>query len=127
LPCGNIRDGRPGRKHRPLGHGPAGEPFRRGFHDLQVERDALADTLYIGQQVRGRGENLGEGAEPPDQALGDRLHVPARDGPEQEEFDELVIGEALAPGLRETRAQPFAMAEVVRRLAGVGAHGETPS
>src|SRR5262249_831134 len=47
--------------------------------------------------------------------LGDRLDVAARQRPEQHELQKLVFGKTLRTGLSEPRAQPLAMAMVMRR------------
>ena len=111
--------GAPGRQHRPLRHGALGEAAGRGLDDLEVGDDALADAVDLHQPRRRGGEHLGEGAEAPDQLLGDRLHVAARDRAEQHELQQLVIRQGVAAHLREARPQPVAVAVVMGIVASM--------
>jgi hypothetical protein len=69
--------------------------------------------------VGGR-QHLGEGAEALHELLGDGLHVPARDGAEEDEFQQFVIRQRIAAHLHEAGAQPVAMAVIMGSL--VAAH-----
>ena len=112
----------PGREDRALGHRALGEAPRRGLDDLEVGDDALADAVDLGEARGRRGEHLGEGAEAPDQLLGDRLHVAARDGAEEHELEQLVVGQRIAADLDEAGAQPVTVTVVVRRRAPIARH-----
>ena len=63
----------------------------------------------------GSADDFGERAECLDQLLGERLDVALRNGAEQHQFQQLVIGEGIGPGLAEALAQPFAMPVIMRR------------
>ena len=70
----------------------------------------------------GGGKHLGEGAEPPDEFLGDQLDVAARNGAEQHTLQELVVGQGFAAVLGEAGAQTVAVAVVMRRVFARSAH-----
>ena len=53
-----------------------------------------------------------------DQLLGERLDVALRDGAEQQQFEQFVVGDGVRAGIAEALAQPFAMAVIVRRGLG---------
>ena len=52
------------------------------------------------------------------QLLGQWLDVALRDGAEQHQLQHFIVADRLGTGLPETRAQPLAMAVVVRRRLG---------
>ena len=68
-----------------------------------------------------RCHHFGEGAEFGDQLLGQRFDVALRDGAEQHQFEQLVVAYRLAAGLAEARAQPFAVAVIMRGGLGKAA------
>ena len=58
-------------------------------------------------------------AEARDQRLGERFDIAARDGPEQRQLQQLVIGQTLSARFRETRPQPVAMTGMMRGRRGL--------
>jgi hypothetical protein len=65
----------------------------------------------------GLGRNrLGERAEAGHERLRQRLHVTARNGAKEDEFEELVVSDGAGAGLHQARPQPLAMPVIVRRF-----------
>ncbi len=99
--CRAIIDQRlPVRDHRLIRDLAAQETRRRFAHaeergDRRVFEPGIAQRLAIG------GEHAGKAAEALDQLFGKRLGIAARDAGEEEEFEELVIGQR---GRRRLRA-----------------------
>jgi hypothetical protein len=100
----------------------AGEPARRRLHDLDLGDRRLAQSAHFREALGRRRDHLGEGAEPGEQRLGQRLEIAAGDRPEQDELEQLVVGERLRAGLEEARPQPLAMSEIVRHLRAGARH-----
>ena len=65
-------------------------------------------------EVLLRAEHLGEGAEMLDELLGERLDVALRDRAEEQQLEQLVVGQGGVAGVEEALAQTLAMAEMVR-------------
>ena len=63
--------------------------------------------------ARRRVDHFGERAEAREQPLGERLGVAARDGAEQHQLEQFVVGQRLGAALAEALAQPLAMARVI--------------
>jgi hypothetical protein len=74
----------------------------------------LADPFDFGQAGRFGGNHICEAAELPDQPLGDGLHIRARLGKEEKQFEQLVVRQRLAPRFEEAGAQALAVAGIVR-------------
>jgi len=75
---------------------------------LQVERDVgrdlerlalVIERRYLEHVFQRRRQDGGHRAEARDQRLGQRLDVAARDGAEQHQLQQFIIGERLGPGL----------------------------
>src|SRR5690606_16404691 len=82
--------------------------------ELQVACCRLANAGNLLEQVLRCPEDLRQRAEPFQQRLGGRLGVGARNGTEENEFEQFVIGERVAAGGREPLAQALAMAVKMR-------------
>jgi hypothetical protein len=76
---------------------------------LEFGCDAVSHALDFSKQVRWCAEHFGQGAEPGQQRLGDRLGVAARDQPEQQQLEQFIIGKRPVAALAEALAQPVAM------------------
>ncbi|WP_189431087.1 hypothetical protein, partial [Mesorhizobium sp. M2D.F.Ca.ET.147.01.1.1] len=61
-----------------------------------------------------RAEHFGSLAEAGDQRLGDWLGVDARDEPEKQELEQLIVGQGVRTASRKAFAQAVAMAVIVR-------------
>jgi hypothetical protein len=96
-----VENGAPGRQHRTLRHRALGQAPRRRLDDLQVRDDAVADPIDLHEALRRRRQRLGEGAEAFEDFLGDGFDVAARDRAEEDQFEQFVIGQAVAARLRE--------------------------
>ena len=99
----------------------ARQPAGCGVHDLELGDGGIAQALDLGQPGRRRDDHFGEGAEFGDQVLGQRLDVALRDGAEQHQFEQFVVADGLGAGLAEARAQPLAVAVIMR--GGLGKAG----
>ena len=81
-----------------------GGPISTSTWDLGGIENGVLDQLlatrgYIVFRPNYRGsDNLGEGPETSEQGFRERLHVAARDGPKQNQFEKLVIGERRGAG-----------------------------
>ena len=73
----------------------------------------LPQLVELGEQPRIGADHAAETAKARQQLLGERLGVLDVDAVEQEELQELVVGQRLGPGLQKARAQALAMAVVV--------------
>jgi hypothetical protein len=74
---------------------------------------AASPSPFLGEPRDRRGDDFGERAEGRDQRLGERLDVAARQGAEQDEFEQLVVGQRLVASGAETLAQPLAVAVIM--------------
>ncbi len=81
------------------------------------ERHGFADALYLLQQRQRCTEDGSERAEALEQRLGDQLGVAPGDQPEQQQFEQLAIGEGCIAMLTEAVAQALAVPVVVLLLA----------
>ena len=99
------------------------------LHDLQLGDGRLAQPGDLVEPLGAGGENLGEGAEPCQQRLGNRLDVPPRHRAEQDQLEELVVVEGRGAAPAEALAQPFAVAGEMRlgRRRGFGVVHAQPS
>ena len=91
---------------------------------LKLRDRRVAEAGDLGEPLGAGGQRLGVGAEAGDQRLGDRLHVAARHGAEQNQLEQLVVGERRRAALAEALAQALAVAGVVRldERIGVACH-----
>ena len=85
--------------------------------DGQIQRNGVFDARHFGQEAARRAEHFAQGAETGDQGLGDRLDVASGNGAEQDELEELIIGEGVGAGFAEALAQPVAMAVMMAGFA----------
>ena len=84
--------------------------------ELQLGDDPIADPLDLGKPSGGGRNHVGEGSEPLQQRLGDRLHIAARNGTKQNQFQHLVIGERVCAHVAKAGAQALPVAVKMRRL-----------
>ena len=83
--------------------------LRRG--SSSIERIGTRRRVVLGNTGESRrGEHLRKSAKGFDQILRQGFDIAARDGAEENEFEQLVILDAVDAGLFEPRAQAFAMA-----------------
>src|SRR5262245_14284278 len=87
-------------------------------HELEFADGRLADAGDFAQEFVRSVHRLGKGAEAGDQRLGHGLGVAARRGAEQDQLEQLVLGEGVGAALAETAPEPLAMT-VIMRLAGI--------
>ena len=99
-----------------LPHLVARQPTGRRLHDLELGDCGLSEPAHLLEPLPRRADHFRERAEPGEQRLCQRLHIAPRDGAEQHELEELVIGECLRAGFEEARAQAHAVLVVVRWL-----------
>ena len=69
----------------------------------------------------GRRDHAAQVAERGQQPLGERLHVDARDGVEEQQLEDLVLRHRRVAALQEALAQPLPVAPIVRARGAVGA------
>jgi hypothetical protein len=86
--------------------------------ELELGDGGVSHALHLGETGRRRRHRLGEGAEAGDQLLGQRLDVALRDGAEQHQLEQFVVADRVRAGLAKARAQPFAVAVIMRRGLG---------
>ncbi len=88
---------------------PRGLPDRLERHDGR-----LLDAFDLPQLDWWRVKDAAQAAEAGEKRLGRQLHVAARDGEGEQQFDDLVVGEAGQTGTREPMSQPLPVAFLVR-------------
>ena len=89
---------------------------RGGLGGLDGAGGAGADALDLLQLLGAGGQHIGQAAETLDQRLGDGLGVLARVVGEEQDFQDLVIGQRFRAAREQPLAHPVAMAE----MAGPG-------
>ena len=92
-----------------------------GLDDAELEPDLGRGAGHLHQPVLGGGDDAVEVAEGGEERLGERLHVDALDGVEEEELEQLVLGHRRVAAGEEALAQALAVAPVVRADLGGGA------
>src|SRR5258706_5733791 len=102
------------RQHGPLLDFALGRPETSGLHNLDFGHNRVSDTFDLQETFRGRGHGFGEAAKPGKDLLGERLYVPARDSPEQDQFQKLIIGKRLSPAFPEPLPKTITMAPIMR-------------
>ena len=110
---------RPGRDDGALLHARTRQSQRRLVQQLKVHRRRFPDAGDGLQLFGGGGEHAVQRAEPRQQRLGQRLDVAAREGAEEVELQQLIVGQRLQPALQRPLAQPLAMAELVALYANI--------
>ena len=85
-----------------------------GLDDAELQPDLGSSPAHLHQPVLGRGDDAVEVAEGGEERLGEGLHVPAVDGVEEQELEELVFGHRAVATGKEALAQALAVAPVVR-------------
>jgi hypothetical protein len=89
------------------------QPERRGADQLELGDRRFADAGNLAQQLFRRVHRLGEGAEAGNERLGQRLGIAPRRGAEQDQLEQLVVGEGVWPRLAEALPEPLAMTEIM--------------
>ncbi len=107
---------RPVRQYLAAAHFAARHALGGRGDNLEIGRDRRADAFHFLQQGRRRAEHLRQRTETGDQRLGDRLGVDARDQPEKQQFEELIVGQGVRAARDEALAQAVAMAVIMRLL-----------
>ena len=87
------------------------------MRDLEVVGDRFADAAHLQEAGLRGGEHFREAAETGEQRLGQRLGVGAPDDLEEDQLEELVVGEGVGAGVAKTLLQAVAMADIVGNLA----------
>jgi hypothetical protein len=100
---------RPGRQHLLASKLALQGPLCDRRDQFQIERHGFADALYLLQQRQRCTEDGSERAEALEQRFGDRLGVAPGDQPEQQQFEQLVVGEGCIAMLTEAVAQALAV------------------
>ena len=70
----------------------------------------VADAGDLAQLAGRRTQHLGKRAEAGEQRLGDRLGVAARNGLEEDQLEEFVVGQCRTAAVVEARLQAFTVA-----------------
>ena len=91
----------PRTEHRPLQHFAAHQPESRRAHQLKLGDGGFADAGNLAQQLLGGVQRLGESAEAGDQRFGERLGIAPRRRAEQDQFEQLIVGEGVRARLAE--------------------------
>ena len=114
----------PGRDHRALDDARPRHAVREGLDDAELQPDLGRRARHLHQPVLGSGDDAVEVAEGGEERLGERLHVDALDGVEEQQLEKLVLRHRGVAAGEEALAQPLAVAPVVRAhrgdRAGVG-------
>src|SRR3984893_749180 len=117
-----VDERRPGREHRATLRLHFQKAVRGGFYHFELGDGRLAKPR-LRQQLRRRTDHLGERSESFEQAFRKRLHVTPRDRTEQNELQKFIVGQCITAGGEEPRAQPLAMAVIMRHRRRVGLVG----
>ncbi len=95
-------------------------PFiRRGADKLQFRGDGFAHAIHFLQAIRGGTDDFGETAEFGNQGFGQGVRIAALDDPEQDHFEEFIVGQGFGACFAETLPQAFAMAKEVGFRGGL--------
>jgi hypothetical protein len=84
---------------------------------FRIQRDGAPGAVHFGDALHGRRQHGRQSAELGQQRFRQRLGVLARDGAEEEELEQLVIGERACSSCFETLAQAAAMLVIVGLVA----------
>src|SRR3954453_7136774 len=108
-----------------------GDAMRRRREQLELVDRGFANAVHLAQARHRCMHDLGKRAKNLDQRLRQRLGVTPRQRRKQRHLQQLVVAERVCSGAVEALAQPFAMAEIVRRFFGlalvvVGLGGHRP-
>src|SRR5262249_5872891 len=114
----------PGTDDRLLFDLAARDALGRGLHRPDEGGAAVLDAVDLAQRLVAGAEHAGKAAEALQQRLGDRFRVLARNGIEQQQFKQLVVGEGAGAAGEEALAQALAVAEVVRLVGAAPRQGE---
>src|SRR5579871_668150 len=93
----------------------AGEAPGSGLDDLEFRDGGIAEPIDLGQARPWGRDHLAERAEFRNQGFCERLHVAAGQRTKQDEFEQLIVGDRIAPGLAETPAQALPVAMIMGR------------
>jgi hypothetical protein len=86
--------------------------------ELEVESGLLAQPTDPDKILQRRPEDAGEGVKPDKQGLGQRLNIAARQRPEEQEFQQLVVGKGAGPSLAGSQPQSRSVPGVGRGVRG---------
>jgi hypothetical protein len=73
---------------------------KAGTHQLELGDSRIADAGDFTQQLLGRLQDLGEGAEA---GLGERFSIAALRRAEQDQLEKFAVGEGVSPASRKRR------------------------
>lgn len=107
--------GGPRRNHRALGHRLAADAQGGLVHQLQIERDGLADAADRAQFRNRGGEHRRKTPKTRQKRLGQRLDVAHRDRAEEVEFEKFIVRQGVEPTLQRPGTETFAVSAVRRR------------
>ena len=86
------------------------------MNHLQCADGRFPDAIDV-EQAFGRGrDHIGKAAEAGDQGFGQRLHIAPRNGGEQHQLQQFVIGQGIGPARHEAGTQSRAVFEIMRWL-----------
>ena len=106
-------------QRRPVDHLRQCQAQRRGLDDFDGRNRILREVEFF-QPLHRCGDDIGKASEFVDEGFCQRFCIRARNRHEQQQFQELLIGQRLRTARKETFAQPFAMADIVRKLCNSG-------
>ena len=114
----------PGRQDRAVQNLGPHQALGRGFDDFQVLDHRFPDAFDQSETGGGGGDHAAEVAERVQQQPGEGFDVLPWDRPEQQEFEQFVVGHGGGPAVHEPGAQAFAVVgDVGGQLAGQGFGG----
>ena len=109
-----IQQGVPSRDHRLLDNMIAERAQRDGLGQFQRMYDGVARAFHFAQGSQLRRHNGADAAKAVTETLCQRLCIAARQGAEQQQFDQFVIGEAICTRFSEALPKALPMAKIMR-------------
>ena len=82
-----------------------------GGDELEEDSGVLSHAWDLGEGLGQGVQHAGQGAEPVQQSVGQRIHISLRDGVAEQQLQELVVMEAVSVG-EELGLEPLAVAVV---------------
>jgi hypothetical protein len=75
------------------------QPHRRRPHELELGDGGLADARHLAQELLRRIERFGKCPQARKNGFGERLGIAPRGGAEQDQLEQLIVGEGIGTGI----------------------------